>query len=308
MTERVRTRLGLPVRVLKAGERPAEPNVGFALWLKVWRGRFHKPCPCTPGHRGCGLEIVHIGENCTVGCRYCILKAYFQDRVLKIWVNVEDCLDELSDTLGDDRPHRLCTGEFTDSLVFEPLSGWAAALAGFVKRFPRVTLELKSKIVDDSWLAADPDPAQILPSFSLNAPAVVASDEGLAASIGERLSAAARFTRLGFRVAFHFDPVLHYPGWEAGYAETIRLLGEAIDPALVAHVSLGSFRFMPALKGVIERESPTGLGPRWLYAEFVAGLDGKQRLLRPVRRAQLAVLRSMLTAWAPSVRLYYCMD
>ena len=69
------------------------------LYLKHYKGRFLRHCPGTSHYRCCGYQIIHIGENCPLRCSYCILQAYFQDRVLKVWANQQDLWDELGASL-----------------------------------------------------------------------------------------------------------------------------------------------------------------------------------------------------------------
>ena len=76
------------------------------LYLKQYRGRFLRYCPGTSHYRCCGYQIIHIGENCPLRCSYCILQAYFQDRVLKVWANQDDLwreLDQAGKTLDGSR-------------------------------------------------------------------------------------------------------------------------------------------------------------------------------------------------------------
>ena len=166
---------------------------GDILYLKHYKGRFLRFCPGTSHYRCCGYQIIHIGENCPLRCSYCILQAYFQDRVLKVWANQDDLWTELDRAFTSEpgRRYRVGTGEFTDSLVLESLTGYSRDLAGFLSAYPQVCLELKSKVADLSWMDAVPDPSRVLPAWSMNAPEIVEREEqGACASLEERLAAA----------------------------------------------------------------------------------------------------------------------
>ena len=92
MTQRVRKRLrgtsheSIPWAIVPHGADRVEYAEGDvqALYLKEYKGKFLRFCPGTRAYHCCGYRIVHIGENCPMACSYCILQAYFQDRVLKI--------------------------------------------------------------------------------------------------------------------------------------------------------------------------------------------------------------------------------
>jgi spore photoproduct lyase len=243
MTRRVLGRLAhLPVEVRDLDEGAAgSPRIGRfgsgagrdadeaetgqgVVYLKHYKGRFLRSCPGTRHYHCCGYRIVHIGENCPLSCSYCILQAYFQDRVLKVWANQEDLFAELESAFRErpDRRWRLGTGEFTDSLTLEPLTGYSRDLVGFLGEYPQACLELKSKVVDLSWMDRVARPDRVLPAWSMNAPEIQADQEGGSASLEERLRAARTCAQAGFRVCLHFDPVIPFPGWEQGYAEPWR--------------------------------------------------------------------------------------
>ncbi len=312
IVQRVRSRLpDATCRVVKGGEISPEPvGEGHAVWLKRYKGQFLRFCPGTRHYRCCGYRIAHIGENCPVGCSYCILQAYFQDRLLKVWANQEDLYAELGKALSANPEHRLRmgTGEFTDSLALEPLTGVASGLVEFLGEYPNACLELKSKVVDLSWLPMVKRPDRVLPAWSMNAPRIVAEQEGLAASLEERLRAARHCASLGFRICLHFDPIIRFPGWDdpkVGYPATVEMIRDHLTPEQVAYISLGSFRFMPQLKSVIEANHPQAT---YIYEEYGAGLDNKQRLLRPSRVEQFRAVAGALTRAGFGDALYFCME
>jgi len=277
------------------------------LYLKRYKGRFLRFCPGTKNYRCCGYRILHIGENCPLNCSYCILKAYFQDNIQKVWANQEDLQQEFSSEVGSnpDTLYRMGTGEFTDSLALEPLTGYSRDLIDFISHFSNLRLELKSKVADLGWLEAVKYPEQILPAWSLNAPEVVQNEELHVASLEERLQAAAYCADLGFRVCLHFDPVLYYPGWEKGYARTIEMIFDYLQPRQIAYLSLGSFRCMPDLKDYIARNWPDS---KYIYEEYVTGRDGKLRLLRPLRIKQFDLLVRLLRRCGLDKQIYFCME
>lgn len=304
---RIRRRLKeVPFLVVEDGTR-LEQNQGDTLFLRRYQGRFLRPCPGTRRYQCCGYRILHIGENCPLGCSYCILQAYFQDRVLKVWANQEELFVELEEVLSRDsnRLHRLGTGEFTDSLVLESVTGFSADLIRRLIPFNNVRLELKTKTADLTWLEAVSRPEQILPAWSLNAPQVTAREEGQAARLEERLAAAGKCVKAGMRVCFHFDPIIRYPGWREGYAEIVDRLAETVSPRDIAYISLGSFRFLPELKACIEARHPQAT---YIHEEYIRGLDGKQRLLRPLRVEQLRFVARRLASRGFDEQLYLCME
>ncbi|MDD3313465.1 spore photoproduct lyase family protein [Pseudodesulfovibrio sp.] len=278
-----------------------------ALYLKEYKGRFLRFCPGTRAYHCCGYRIIHIGENCPMACSYCILQAYFQDRVLKVWANQDALFRELAEGFGADRTSRfrVGTGEFTDSLALERLTGYSRDLVGFLADYDNVVLELKSKVVDLSWMDAATRTDRVLPAWSLNAPAINQGQEFDVSTLEERLTAARTCAEAGFRVCLHFDPIIHFPGWREGYAEIIDRIFDYVRPEQIAYMSLGSFRCMPQLTPIIADNFPDAA---YIYNEFVPGLDGKARLLRPLRLEQFSFMVERLRRHGMDEQLYFCME
>ncbi len=307
----MRVRHGLPqtpLKILFAGEEiDCEDQQSTLLYLKAYKGNFFRFCPGTRYYRCCGYRIIHIGENCPLNCSYCILKAYFQDGVQKVWANQEDLWRELEQEFSShpEKRYRVGTGEFTDSLALEPLTGYSKDLIDFLGPFPNVCLELKSKVVDLSWVYKVSRTDRVLPAWSLNAPEIVRSEERDTTGLEERLEAARECAQLGFRVCLHFDPIIRFPGWRQGYATVIDMIFDYLRPKDICYLSLGSFRGMPELKSYIALNWPES---KYIYDEYIVGLDGKLRLLRPLRVEQFRFIADRLKSYGLGRQLYFCME
>ena len=117
------------------------------LFLTRNKGRFVRPCPGTRHYTCCLYEILHIGTYCTLDCSYCILQTYFHPPVLQFFVNQADMVADLDRLFSRGGRHRIGTGEFTDSLIWEP---WTGLSHEIVPRFAAQTgsvLELKTKTI-----------------------------------------------------------------------------------------------------------------------------------------------------------------
>ncbi|MDR0549660.1 MAG: hypothetical protein LBI10_09680 [Deltaproteobacteria bacterium] len=117
------------------------------------KGSFLRPCPATLLYNCCGLNIFHIGQGCPLGCHYCVLAAYLGSSATIRFGNFKDGLKELtqilqaieradpnSPALGVDRSYRFCTGEFTDSLIYDQGFGVSASLVQLFKDYPKSSL------------------------------------------------------------------------------------------------------------------------------------------------------------------------
>jgi len=306
MTERILSKLQ---DLLVADVEPppaADPDKG-TLRLLAFPGEFLKPCPGTKSYICCGYQILNVGTNCPLDCSYCILQAYFNQPSLRVFVNLEQKLEEIGVLLDQsrDRIFRLGTGEFTDSLALDPYAEWSRFLPVFIRERRNAVLEFKTKTERTQGLLSSQVRDRIVVSWSLNSPFIAATEEHGAPSVRKRLEAARACQEQGFVVGFHFDPIIEHPDWQGRYLETIEMMDRMIDPARVIWVSLGCFRFMPQLKPVIRKRHP---GSRVLDGEFVPGLDGKMRYFKPIRIELYRFMKQNLDQWSRDLGLYLCME
>jgi spore photoproduct lyase len=126
-----------------------------------------------------------------------------------------------------------------------------------------------------------------------------------AASLEARLKAAQRAAAAGFRVAFHFDPLIFFPGWEEAYRHTVARLGDSVSAADVTWISLGALRFLPPLRQIIFARFPHS---RLASEEMVRAPDGKLRYFKNLRVEMYGRLREWLAEALPGVQPYLCME
>jgi spore photoproduct lyase len=277
------------------------------LKLMRHKGAFIKPCPGTPEYVCCGLEILHIGQGCPMDCRYCALQVYVNRPVMEVFVNVDDMLGALAGwlDLNHARFHRICTGEFTDSLALDPLTGLSRKLVDFFASYDNASLEIKTKTDFVGNLVEVNPGRRVILSFSMNAQAISGTEEIRAASLSARLVAAARAQKRGYRVGFHFDPIIPFAGWQEAYGRTVDAIFESIPPSAVAWISLGVLRFVPQLKETVLQRF--GAVP-YFHDAFAPGLDGKSRLFVDRRIEVYRVLAARIRRHSPDTRIYLCME
>ena len=143
-------------------------------------------------------------------------------------------------------------------------------------------------------------------SWSLNSPRIAQSEEANAPAVEERIGAARRVADKGFFVGFHFDPLIRYPTCEEEYESVIERLLKMVSPKKIAWISLGSLRFPPSLKQIIQERFPR---TKIIYEEMIKGLDGKLRYFRPSRLdLYKRIIRCIKENGGEKVPLYLCME
>ena len=275
------------------------------LFLTLNQGAFIKDCPGTREYHCCGYKILNIGTFCHMDCAYCILQAYFHPAVMQYFVNHAEMFRQLSACFRSDRIQRIGTGEFTDSLIWEPWTQLSRKLVPAFGQQDTAVIELKTKTTAIQGLEGLPHNRKTIVSWSLNTPRVIASEERRTASLNARCAAAAVCEAWGYPLAFHFDPIVIYDGCAEEYRTVIRRLFETVSADNIVWISLGSFRFMPSLKPIVTSRFQNS---KLIYGEFVTGLDGKMRYFKPLRIEVYRAIISAIRELAPEAPIYFCME
>ena len=307
----------VPVEIVTDARIPAFDNCDYSQSLSGGKknlllcknlGHFLKPCPGTREYRCCDYQVLNIGMNCPMDCVYCILQAYLNNPWLSFFVNVDDLLMELGKSLdvNSDTFMRIGTGEFTDSLALDQLTGLSKVLVEFMADKKNAVLELKTKSAAIENLEGLNHQDRTVVAWSLNGQSIMKKEELRTATLEERLAAAKKCAEWGYKLAFHFDPIIYYPNWQAEYADTINKLFSIVPRNKIAWISMGALRFLPNLKKIASDRFPSS---RFFYEEFVMGLDGKYRYFRPQRTTMYKHIYSLLKQQAsPETCIYLCME
>ena len=275
------------------------------LFLTRNKGAFIKECPGTRFYTCCGYQILHMGTFCTMDCSYCILQTYFHPPILQYFVNHDDLMIELDRLFLKKSLTRIGTGEFTDSLIWDKWTNLSPLLVTKFSNQARAVLEFKTKTSAVNNLKALLHNQKTIVSWSLNTPRVIKSEERHTASLSARLRAASNCELWGYPLAFHFDPLIMYDGCEEEYRQVIKQLFAHVSSDNIVWISLGTFRFLPDLKSIIQKRFPKS---KIVYGEFISGLDGKMRYFKPLRIELYRKMVSFIKEFAPDVTIYLCME
>lgn len=269
---------------------------------------FLKPCPCSTGNAGCGYNLVNLGFGCRFECEYCFLQQYQNLHAVLLPANVQDFLariDGAAFAQGPfDRP-RVGSGEFTDSLVFDRLTQYSAEIVPFFRARPHLQFEFKTKSCCIEGLLNQPSAENVVVSWSVNAEHFIETTEHFTPPLSARLAAAAQVARAGYRIGFHFDPVVPFDGWKEAYTAAAEKLAASVPADKVAWVSVGLLRFSRELKKAVENRFPDNT---ILDGEFLLDFDGKMRYPETLRREVYNCLVPLLRRLLPHTQVYVCME
>lgn len=222
--------------------------------------------------------------------------------------NIEGVYREINDFLKKthtDRIYRIGTGEFTDSLMIDETTGIGRDLIERMSPFKNVMFELKTKSNNIDHLLNIKERGNAVLAWSLNTERNILRYEKYTAPLLERIEAAKKADEADFYLAFHFDPIIIYNGWEDDYKNTIDLLFKSIDPEKVVWISLGCFRYSPGFKDILRGKFPN---EDLTIEEMFPGLDGKFRYLKKKRIEIYRKMKEYINHHTDKPFLYLCME
>lgn len=264
---------------------------------------FFKKCPCTKKAVGCGYNIFNLSFGCIFECTYCYLQEYTNSPGIIFPANLDRFFNEFPSYKR--RGMRIGTGEFSDSLMLDHIAGYSLPIVEFFKKHKDVRFEFKTKSNNIKNLLDTPHGGNIVISWSLNPQKMIDENELFTVSLKGRLRAAEQCAQAGYKVGFHFDPVIYFKGWEKEYEKVIGLLFDAIKPKDIAWISIGTLRFNPNVKHVIENRFPEN---KILDGELLPGFDKKLRYHEGIRHEIYRHMSGLIFKHSKKIPLYLCME
>ena len=309
---------GVPVTHFADSREAARPESGALdpfgtgkrrLVIMRRKTPFLMPCPAGSSKFACcGYLVLTLASNCPMDCTYCFLQEYLADNpAFQVYANYTDSFDELDRLIANahGRSFRVGTGELADSLAFDSFTAISRDLIEFFSSRENLTLELKTK-TDEIGNLVDVDPrGRVLVSWTLSTDAVYRSSEHLTASPSARIAAARTVLNAGYRVAFHFDPVIAYEGAEHDYIQLIDELLDVVPPKQISFVSMGGLRMTPRLRGIARGRFPADA---MLCGEDVLAPDGRFRAFTPLRLSLYRTLGERFRKRGAEIPAYLCME
>lgn len=278
------------------------------LYIHREKYDFLKPCPCSCSAAGCGYNLINLGFGCRFECEYCFLQQYQNLHAVLLPANVDEFLektDGASFRKGPfDRP-RIGSGEFTDSLVFDDITRYSQKIVPFFRARPHLQFEFKTKSVNIGGLLEAGGAENVVASWSVNSSKITDGAEHFTPGLTARLAAACETAKAGYRLGFHFDPVVIYDGYRQDYARSVQEMADTLPHEKIAWISVGTLRFSRELKKVAESRFPDNF---ILDGEFLLDFDGKMRYSDGQRLEAYRFLVPLLRKTFPHAHVYLCME
>ena len=279
------------------------------LVVKQRRAPFLMSCPASSAKFACcGYLVLILASNCPMDCSYCFLQEHVANNpAFQIYSNFCDSFEEMEQLArsAPGRHFRVGTGELADSLALDSVTKLSVDLIEFVRAREHLTLEFKTKTDEiENLLKLDPRGRAIV-SWTLSPEAVWKSSEHRTASPSARIAAARAVLEGGYRVGFHFDPMIAYDGAERDYLHLVEQLLSAIPVPRISLLSMGALRMTPELRSAARRRFPND---PMLLGEEVLGSDRRLRAFGALRVRLYRALQERFERAGARIPTYLCME
>jgi spore photoproduct lyase len=202
-----------------------------------------------------------LGTGCLGHCHYCYLQTTLGAKpYVRAYVNTDDIFAAAKVYIEERAPEitrfeAACT---SDPVGIEHITGSLAEAIAFMADQPLGRLRFVTKYHHVDSLLGVRHNGHTRIRFSVNADYVIRSFEPGTSRFAERIEAAAKVARAGFPLGFIIAPIIWYDGWQEGYAELLRKLGEALPAEASRDLTfeLIQHRFTKTAKTVILKRYP----------------------------------------------------
>ena len=260
-------------------------------------------CPCpVDGEktRCCKLRTLDAVQQCSFGCSYCSVQAFYNENQIRVVDNLSERLRNID--IDDDVWH-IGTGQASDSLLWGDDFGTLTALSEFAKNHPGIVIELKSKaarnVFDHQY------PRNMVFTWSLNAPTIIEKEEHFTATLEDRLASAQKARDMGNLVGFHIHPMVLFKGWEEEYTHIAKEIERRFRAEDICMISIGTLTFT---KAVLKRLRQQGAESRVLEMELSPAAGKFSYPLKTKERMFKHVHSSFSENFRKEVFFYLCME
>lgn len=260
-------------------------------------------CPvASEGTRCCNLLTLDAVQSCGFDCSYCSIQSFYNQDKIGFDVNFKKNLENL--VLDPNETYHIGTGQSSDSLMWGNKEGILDALFDFARKYPNVILEFKTKSNNIKYFLENEVPKNIICTWSLNTPTIIENEEHLAATLGQRITAAKKLSNKGVLVGFHFHPIVQYENYLEEYADVYKRLISTFDAKKVVLISFGTLTF---IKPVINKIRARNFKSKILQMPF-ENANGKASYSLDVKREMFKHAYECFKPWHKDVYFYLCME
>ncbi|MDR3240047.1 MAG: radical SAM protein [Clostridiales bacterium] len=190
--------------------------------------------------------------NCPFDCAYCYLRGLYGSANVVIFVNPEDTLQAVANSL----PAFICVSYDTDLLAFEALTGYVRRWLAFCAARPEAVVEIRTKSAAFHSIAGFDALPNVQLAWTVSPDSVIERFERGTPGLNARLADMRRALEKGWRVRLCVDPIIKTRGWEQDYRAAAQTIRAALPMERLLGVSVGCFRVSKTHYARMEKLEP----------------------------------------------------
>jgi spore photoproduct lyase len=182
--------------------------------------------------------------NCVYDCRYCFLQGMYRSAHYVLFVNYEDFVDDIRETIdaNESDTSYFYSGYDCDSLALDPVSGFVDFMVPFFAKQTSAILELRTKSTQIRGLMNHEPFDHCVVAFSFTPGMISQALEHKVPSVEKRLDSMVKLQQQGWKIGLRFDPLIYDSRYRDLYRELFEQVFARLDVDGIHSVSLGVFR------------------------------------------------------------------
>ena len=243
--------------------------------------------------------------NCLYDCRYCFLQGMFQSANYVLFVNYEDfmgAIDETINKLQNKETATFFSGYDCDSLALESVTGFAKQFLPFFRERPRALLELRTKSLNTQVLLQTEAFNNCIIAFSFTPEEVSKVTEIGVPTVSSRIAMMEKLSKAGWKIGLRLDPLIYHNNYKSNYKKLINKIFYKIGNESFHSVSVGAMRFPKSIYNKIERLYPDST----LLASALESTKGMVSYHKNIEKEMIQYCRSYLAKYLPVEKIFQC--
>jgi spore photoproduct lyase len=231
-------KLGIPLIPIEAHHRIEElrkrPNIEFTKMKKYLILGTRKTVNLTPNDKSADYIVPFTSSGCTAACLYCYLVCNFNtNSYLRVFMNRDEMIEKVRKMIRKTGEHKFYElGCNSDMVLENSITGnlrWAVEEFGKLEN-ATATFATKFDGVEDLLDAKHNGHTQM--RISVNPQEIIRKVEFGTSSLYERIAAANKMFKAGYKIGLNVAPVILQEGWEALYENMFKEVSELLLPKL----------------------------------------------------------------------------
>ncbi|RKX65729.1 hypothetical protein DRP44_05690 [candidate division TA06 bacterium] len=223
------------------------------IFIARKRGRILKETPVNYGLDGTvGYAMTNM-FNCIYDCDYCYLAGYFSSGDIVVFTNYDDMAIEIENIAKKKRDVIIYAGDFSDSLLFDNLTGFSDYFYEFLREHRDVLMEIRTKRGNIENLLKKESIDNLIIAVSVSPEEIIRKYENRTMGLEDRIKLLKDASFHGYKIGIRMDPIIDFSNVEL-YQKTLIEVIESVKQDNIHSIGVGMLRMTKNLyKSILRR-------------------------------------------------------